>query len=97
MPDLIGHPHQSKTPCCLMAAWGLPLIIQQAVRPPALDIIDLLYIRRPHLYGLFQCNLISRSAWEFSEHTATQCRMPYEILYSETSSSSGRMVPTFHL
>ena len=48
-------------------------------------------------YVILLPSTYSRSAWEFSEHTATQCRMPYEILYSETSSSSGRMVPTFHL
>ena len=68
MTDLIGHllcptrPRpgifQQQTPCCHQTTWGLPLIIQQAVRPPALDIIDLLYIRRPHLYGLFQCNAL---------------------------------------
>ena len=27
-------------------------------------------------------NTYSRSAWEFSEHTATQCRIPYNCLFA---------------
>ena len=42
---------QSKTPCCHQTAWGLPLIIQQAVIPLTLDIIDLLYINHTRLCG----------------------------------------------
>ena len=52
-----GSP-QSKTPCCHQTAWGLPLIIQQAVRPLTLDIIDLLYIRRTRRFWLFQCDAL---------------------------------------
>ena len=48
---------ESKTPCCLQTTWGLPLIIQQAVRPLTLDIIDWLYIRRTRQLGYFSVML----------------------------------------
>ena len=49
---------ESKTPCCHQTTWGFPLIIQQAVRPLTLDIIDLLYIRRTRrFFGYFNVML----------------------------------------